>query len=473
MNQETETASKVSIVYVDDDSTALEMMGIVLRRTKAEVRLFTNPGECLRQLRNHPADIVITDLDMPGISGFSVLEQVKTMWPDTDVIIATGIGDKDSAIKALKLGAYDYFEKPISADDLVASVMRTVRYRAAIKERDKLESQLSSLSEQEARRWGLNAFVGKSPALKKAVSDIKSLQASDRTTVLIAGESGTGKELAAHAIHSGSARSKGAFVAVNCSAIPENLAESIFFGHAKGSFTGASTDRKGSFELADGGTLFLDEIGDMHAAIQAKLLRVLEDHVVEPIGAGRSRVVDVRIIAVTNSDLDRRVAEGKFRTDLFHRLVAFRIHMPSLRERKDDIPLLARHFLKLLSDEMGLAPQGLSDPVLGLLSSYDYPGNVRELKNLIEQALIRSAGHVILPEHIVIPSKVSARKSQKAAPASAVPLDGWPEHLPLNLRELEKKAIKQAMIRTGGNVSESARLLGVGRSKLYRDIDEI
>jgi DNA-binding NtrC family response regulator len=467
--------SPISIVYVDDNQQSLTVVAMFLRSLKPELRLFTDPIECLKSLKTTPADIVITDFEMPEMTGLDVLQRVKKLSPKTEVIIATGAADKDVAINALKLGAYDFFEKPVDREDLLASIKRTIQYHTACKERDTYEEQLSDMSEKEALKWGLKAFVGKSDSLKQVLADIKALQKNDRTSVLVTGESGTGKELVARAIHSGSNRSSRPFVSVNCSAIPDNLAESILFGHTKGSFTGATADKKGSFELANGGTLFLDEIGDMLPSIQAKLLRVLEDKVVEAVGSTKGKSVDVRIIAATNADLDNKVAEKAFRADLFHRLASFRISLPPLKNRKGDIPLLAQHFTNSLSAEMGLPDQTLSPDALKALEAYDYPGNVRELKNAIEQALIRATDGIICPEQIRFscttrntPSPASSTNAAHTATAETDTTE-----LPLNLEGLEKVAIKQAMTQAEGNVSEAARLLGIGRTKLYKELSKL
>lgn len=473
MTPEQEPKSSVAIVCVDDDRHALYALGYALRRATSDLRLFENPEDCLRELGNKAADILIVDLDMPGLTGLDLLKEAKRRWPDIEVIIATGHADTTNAIQALKAGAFDFFEKPVHPDELLASVARTVRYRTVLQERNRCREQIAHLVGRETRRFGLDAFVGASPAIRRVLDDIVALQSSDRTSVLITGESGTGKELVARAIHAGSARANRPFVAINCSAIPETLAESVLFGHLKGSFTGASVDRRGSFELADGGVLFLDEIGDMAPLIQAKLLRVLEDGMVEPVGATSPRKVDTRIIAATNADLDSRVAESRFRQDLFHRLARFRVRLPPLRERKEDVPLLAQHFVNVLCEEMGLPPRSLPRDVLDRLQAYDYPGNVRELRNLVEQALIRSAGSPLRPEHVLLPAPLMARQAQSDASPPSSPRDGGWGQLPLNLKELQRLALREAMVRSRGNVSAAARLLGIGRSTLYRELGQV
>jgi DNA-binding NtrC family response regulator len=310
----------------------------------------------------------------------------------------------------------------------------------------------------------LAGFIGQSRMIRKILQDIERLHQFANTSVLVTGESGTGKELVARAIHHGSPRAGAPFIPVNCVAIPSELAESMLFGHLKGSFTGAISDRKGWFELADGGTLFLDEIGDMPIALQAKLLRVLEDGEITPVGASQPRRVDVRVISATNADLGGKIASGDFRQDLYFRLARFIVQTPPLRERSEDVPILCAHFLQLFSEEMGMAAPRLTPEALDWLGSYTFPGNVRELKNLIERALIASSGKPIERKHVqvsVTPAPAgSTREVRAASPAFA--------HLPLNLDEAENALIQRALEQTQGNVAEAARLLGVNRSRIYR-----
>jgi transcriptional regulator with PAS, ATPase and Fis domain len=305
--------------------------------------------------------------------------------------------------------------------------------------------------------------------MQKVISDIELLQKNDRASVLVLGESGTGKELVARAIHSGGARVSGAFVPINCSAIPDNLAESQLFGHVKGAFTGASSDKKGAFELAHKGTLFLDEIGDMLPTIQAKLLRVLEDGMVEPVGATKRREVDVRTIAATNADLREKIEAGAFRRDLFHRLAAFTVTLPPLRDRREDIPPLVRHFVTTLSSEMGVKEHEVGGDFMETFESYTFPGNVRELRNMVEQALIRAAGKPLERRHVTLSGLGSAEASSGGHEIHSP----GPTEMPLDLKEVEKITIRRAMTAADGNVSEAAKLLGIGRTKLYRALPSI
>jgi len=308
------------------------------------------------------------------------------------------------------------------------------------------------------------------------LEDIRKLHHTGTMSVLITGESGTGKELIARAIHYGGPRAKGPFIPVNCSAIPPDLAESTLFGHVRGAFTGANTDRKGYFELANGGTLFLDEIGDMPLELQAKLLRVLEDGCVIPVGGMYEKHVDVRILAATNVDIQTKIRENAFREDLYYRLAVFTVIVPPLRDRKEDIPLLAHHFLKVFAAEMGMEMPPLSQDGFAVLESYHFPGNVRELKNIIERALIESGGARIQPQHLrfIHTSAVSLTSAGTEVTTSATPgKEAATLNLPLNLQQAEAFLIKRALRQTEGNMSETARLLGINRTKLYRKIAQL
>lgn len=458
----------VTTAVLDDDPRIGTTVAAYLRRMGCEVSVFTDPGDCLKQLAKNPVDIVVTDLRMPEIDGIQVLERVKGDSPSTDVIIVTGSGDKEDAVQALRLGAFDFFEKPVDGIELVETIKRTVRYRNVVRERDRLAEQVSSLSRREAKKWGIEAFVGVSKAIRKVVRDIQLVQRSTGTSVLITGESGTGKELVARAIHFGGPRSDKPFVPVNCSAVPADLAESTLFGHVRGAFTGATSDRKGSFDLADGGTLFLDEIGDMPMVMQAKLLRVLEDGVVDPVGGTRGHRVDVRVIAATNADLEEKIGSRAFRSDLYYRLAGYAIALPPLRARREDIPVLAEHFANVLSREMGFPEQALSPAVLQQLQAHAYPGNARELRNVMERGLIQSAGGGMKEAHVHF-SGPSATEPREITTAAARETPGLSD-LPLNLRRAETILIRKAMATSDGNVSAAARLLGINRAKLYRKL---
>lgn len=457
----------VSAVIVDDDPQSGRMIARYLESMGLRVTAYTDSEKCLAELAQTAPDVVITDLRMPKIDGLGVLEKVKKDLPSADVIIVTGNADKKVAIQALKLGAFDFFEKPVDSTELLETIKKTLRYRAVIRERDRFADQVSFLSAREAERWGVKAFIGRSRAVKKIVEDIKLVQRTTTTSVLITGESGTGKELVARAIHFGGTRASHPFIPVNCCAVSPELAESVLFGHTKGAFTGATADVKGCFDMADKGTLFLDEIGDMPASLQTKLLRVLEDGVVVPVGKTVGHEVDVRVVAATNSNLQEKIASGRFRSDLYYRLGGFTIHVPPLRERPDDIPLLAKHFAEALSADMGRPNPGMTDEAIALLKQQSFPGNVRQLRNVIEQALIHSRGGSVEPGHLHVERLPSAPLPGPVPEqgASAAPAD-----LPLNLRQGEAVLIRRAMAETEGNVSAAAKLLGINRTKLYRKL---
>ncbi|MBA4387084.1 MAG: hypothetical protein C0404_03825 [Verrucomicrobia bacterium] len=461
-----ENSATIKVAVLDDDRTVCDLISRYLKRDQQfVVGLYSSPHECLEAIGKDPVDIVITDLLMPEMDGISVLKRVKELNPATDVIIITGEADKKAAIQALKQGAYDFFEKPVQADELLETIRRTVRFQGIVRERNKFADQVSYLSKREAHRWGIEGFIGKSPAVKGIVQNVKLLQQARDIAVLIIGESGTGKELVARAIHYGGQRAGRPFVPVNCSAIPSELAESILFGHVRGSFTGATGDKKGCFELADGGTLFLDEIGDMPAALQTKLLRVLEDGMIMPVGGSKEKSVDVRVVAATNADLQARLAAGSFRTDLFYRLSGFKVTIPPLRERTEDIPLLVEHFVSLLSEEMGAHVPEIGEDAMGILKRHAFPGNVRELRNIIERALIESGGKALNARHLHI-ADVPVRTGGDAAPVS-------PADMPLNMRQAEMYLVRKAMEQSGDNISAAAKLLGINRTKLYRKLSMV
>jgi len=391
-------------------------------------------------------------------------------------------------LKGFRVGAVDYIIKPFQAEEVITRVATHLKISRLTRElqqrnaeleaemskrreaehaRDKATQRLSTLASREAQRWGLSGFIGESPHLRRILDDIERLQHFGKTSVLITGESGTGKELVARAVHHQSPRAEGPFIPVNCVAVPAELMESMFFGHTKGAFTGATSDRKGWFELADGGTLFLDEIGDMPAALQAKLLRVLEDGMVTPVGSTQPRHVDVRVVSATNADIASKITAGEFRQDLYFRLARFTVETPPLRTRPDDLPLLAAHFLNLFATEMGMSPPTLSKEALGVLQGYAFPGNVRELKNVMERALILSAGKPIKREHLqLIGGSVSVAPAPTRTSASSA------AEIPLNLEAAEQALIQRALEQTNGNVAEAARLLGVNRSRIYRRFPE-
>ncbi|MBV8781812.1 MAG: sigma-54-dependent Fis family transcriptional regulator [Phycisphaerae bacterium] len=495
-----------TILIVDDTPANLDLLVQTLEPLGYRILVASTGEAALMVAEQGRPDLVLMDVVLPDTNGYEVCRQLhaREATRETPVLFISARNETDSLVEAFQAGGLDYVTKPIDPDVVVMRLtthLRVSRLSKELREKnaeltaanDRLRSEidrrsraehalkaadekLSSLSAQEAERWGIHAFVGQSGAFDKIVHDIRRLQTFSAVNVLITGESGTGKELVARAIHFGSGRSGGPFIAVNCVAIPADLAESMLFGHMRGAFTGAAVDRKGYFELADGGTLFLDEIGDMPAALQAKLLRVLEDGRVTPIGATREKQVDVRVVAATNADLETQIAAGAFRQDLFFRLAQFPLRLPPLRDRPDDIPLLAAHFLKLFATEMGIATPAIEPAALTQLARHPFPGNVRELKNVIERSLIESGGETVKPSHIYLshgssPPATSPNRPISPGRATAMTeINDTSSDLPLNLEEAENALIKRALSETNGNIAEAARRLGINRTRIYRKL---
>ncbi|HTD68792.1 MAG TPA: sigma-54 dependent transcriptional regulator, partial [Candidatus Limnocylindria bacterium] len=408
------------ILLVDDVAANLVVLTAALEPEGYEILAAPNAALALKVAAKAQPDLILLDVMMPEVDGLEACRRLKQdeSTHHIPVIFITARSDMAGVVEGFRAGGVDYIVKPFQAEEVLSRVAthlrisrlthelidknraletRTAELTAEIDRRRSAETaledadgKLSAISDLEANRWNLAGLIGESAETQETAQDIRRLHSFPNTSVLITGESGTGKELIARAVHFGSARARGPFVPVNCVAIPSELAESMLFGHLKGAFTGATTDRKGWFELADGGTLFLDEIGDMPASLQVKLLRVLEDGCVTSVGASQPRKVDVRIIAATNADLEARIAAGSFRQDLYFRLARYVIGTTPLRERITDVPLLATHFVQTLAPELGLKPPSLSATALAQLQTYSFPGNIRELKNIIERALIES-----------------------------------------------------------------------------------
>lgn len=480
------------ILIADDTSASLDLLSRVLEPQGYEILAVSSGKDAIQLAARAKPDLVLLDVVMPGHDGFHVCRTLKAEpeTRDTPVIFITSKNETENVLKGFRVGAVDYIFKPFQAEEVITRVAthlkisrltrelqqrnaeleaEMVKRREAEHARDKADQRLSTLARREAQRWGLAGFVGESPHLRRILEDIERLQHFGKTSVLITGESGTGKELVARAIHHHSPRAEGPFIPVNCVAIPDELAESMFFGHTKGAFTGATSDRKGWFELADGGTLFLDEIGDMPAVLQAKLLRVLEDGMVTPVGATQARHVDVRVLSATNADIAGKIATGEFRQDLYYRLARFAVATPPLRSRPEDLPLLAGHFLNVFATEMGVVAPMLSKESLALLQGYSFPGNVRELKNVMERALILSGGGTIRREHLqLFGESPQVIKDSSGAATTGSPAPSGAMEVPLNLEAAEGVLIKRALDQAGGNVAEASRLLGVNRSRIYR-----
>jgi len=397
-------------------------------------------------------DVVISDVQMPGGSGIDLLRTVKEIAPETVVVMITAFATTETAIEAMKQGAYDYVTKPFQVDELRLVLEKALEKKLLTDENARLRGELTRS----------RSLVGTSPAMQR-VYDLMSQVATTKTNVLISGESGTGKELVARGIHDQSDRSGGAFVAVNCGAIPENLLESELFGHVKGAFTGAVSDKQGLFHVADGGTLFLDEIGELPHSLQVKLLRVIQEKTVRPVGGNKDASVDVRIIAATNRDLHAEAMEGRFREDLYYRLNVIQIPLPPLRARREDIPLLLQHFVAKYARELDKEVDGIDEAAMTKILAHDFPGNVRELENTMERSVALTRGPTIGVE--VLPGSVlepTARASDRRLPAGGADLDAL-------LAEYERGLISEALERSGGVKKRAAALLGVSfRSFRYR-----
>lgn len=438
------------ILVIDDDASLRRVLEYNLEEEGYEVLAAASGEEGMRLFEERQPGLLITDLKMPGMSGFDVLRQVKERSPDTLVIVITAFGAVETAVEAMRAGAYDYITKPFNREALKLTVRKALAFTG-------LSSENRRLKEELAERFDFRNIIGISDKMQR-IFDIVRRVADTEATVLITGESGTGKELVAKALHSLSSRHNGPFVPVNCAAIPRDLLESELFGHVKGAFTGAVKDRAGKFQLADGGTLFLDEVGDLPVDLQAKLLRALQEREVSPVGGEASQKVDVRVLAATNAELDQAIEEGKFREDLYYRLAVIPIHLPPLRERREDIPLLVRHF----AGRHGGENVRFNDRVLQMLQEYSWPGNVRELENTVERLLILRRGDVISPDDL--PAQIGRKRT--AAVGTKVlnlPDEGYP------LEELEREAVLEALERTGWNQTAAARFLRIPRhTLLYR-----
>ena len=476
MSSEADTQVKMSILLIDDDPAILKSIGNYLRDRGHRLFAAQRGAEGMEILRREAVDIVITDVKMPGMDGFEVLREVRRTSPGTEVIVITAFGDIESAVQAMREGAFDFFTKPFDMQNLSAALQRTARFHALRREKDRYRERLERLDAEARGRHGLSAIVGESQVIQAVRDLIQQVCQTEATTVLVCGETGVGKELAARAVHYGSARAGGPFVAVDCSAIPESLVESEFYGHVKGAFTDAREARGGSFELADGGTLFLDEVGDMSLAMQAKVLRTLEERRVRPVGGTKEIPVDVRVVSATHRDLPRAISEGKFREDLYYRLNAFTVRVPPLRERPEDILPLAHHFLTRFARELRKPIEGFHPEAVTLLKARPFPGNIRELRNLVERAVILCRSSRVRPDDLEFdsaPESTPAPKSdtptlQAERPADPTSLVRAARTSDLNLSIFEKEIIQEALRRCGENLTRVAQVLGISRDALRR-----
>ena len=462
------TEQNLKLLLIDDDENIHLSVGDFLQRTGYQVEHAYSGEEGLDVFLQEGADIVITDIKMPDLDGIALLHRLKQNNSDVEVILITGHGDLDIAIAALRQGAFDFFNKPVKMEELITSLERTQRYQAMRRERDRMRQRLEVLMRSGEGAGREFEIIGNSPAMQEVMQLVDKVAPVDHTTVLITGESGTGKELIARAIHQYSSRAQHSFATLNSAAIPDNLVENELFGHEKGAFTDARATQKGLFELSDGGTLFLDEIGEMGQSAQAKILRVLEDHKIRRVGGGREIPIDVRLVAATNKDLEKLQEEGQFRQDLYYRLNVFTIHLPPLRERAGDVVHLARYYLRRFTQKfrkeqiVDIAPEALQ-----FFRQYSFPGNVRELCNLLERAIILCEGTTLTMQDFAIPNHFKAQPTALPV-ANQAPTTGH-ANSSLTLNEIEKNAIIETLKRTDNNQTEAARSLGIGYSALrYR-----
>jgi DNA-binding NtrC family response regulator len=452
-------ADNALIWIVDDDAAIRELLSFIVTEAGYEVDAFSSGAEVLARSGQPPAAVLL-DLMMPGVDGVAVLKEINRRYPQLPVIMITADNDIQRAVEVTKLGAYDYLVKPVDKERLLTTLDRALSHGTLEKEVARLKGELSD-------RYHLRNIVGSSAAMRKVYDQVEKVLESE-ITVFIAGESGTGKELVAKAIHYASLRSDGPFIDVNCAAIPEGLQESELFGHEKGAFTGALATHPGKFEQASGGTIFLDEIGEMSPSAQARLLRVLQERVLQRVGGTETIDLDVRVISASNRDLAQMVEAGTFRQDLFYRLVVFPITLPPLRDRREDIPLLVEHFLDKYARDAGKKVTRVEPKAMEALASHGWPGNVRELENVVHRTLLVVAGLELKLDDL--PPNIVASEGAGAAAETTVEVSG--RSGPKSLEDLEREAIVTAMESNRGNLSDVARQLGIGRSTLYRKLEQ-
>lgn len=437
------------ILVVDDEHLIRWSLEQNLKKQGYEVVTAASGEDALKLLKDDVPDLMLLDIQLPGIDGLAVLERVKEMEEEIIVIMVTAMGVLETAVKAMRMGAYDYINKPFNLDELAIVIKKAL-------ENSELKREVAHLRSEQSRKYGSGGIIGRSRHMQNVLTMVEKVAKSDAGTILIQGESGTGKELIAKAIHYQSGRAERPFMAINCAAVPETLLESELMGHERGAFTDAKVQKKGLLEMADGGTLFLDEIGDMAPGMQAKLLRVLEDRSFRRVGGTKDLQVDVRIISATNKDLLQAIEEKVFRADLYYRIQVIPIHLPALRERRDDIMPLVEHFIAHFNREFGKSVKGVSKMAEKFLTEYAWPGNIRELRNIIERAIILENEETLLLEHL--PQELVAKTGGSSVGPFSV-------HLPeegIDIEDVERELIRQALETSEGNQSKAAKKLNLG-----------
>ncbi len=450
---------KPRILVVDDEESIREFLDIMLRKEGYEVTLAEDGAKAIDLLKKKSFELIISDLQMPQVTGMELLKHVKDGFPDTLFMMITAFGTTETAVEAMKMGAYDYITKPFKIDEVRIVIGNALKSKV-------LEVENRTLKKELGKENSFQNIIGNTEPMHRIFELVRRVSQAP-TNVLITGESGTGKEVVAKAIHYNGPLKDKPFVTINCGAIPENLMESEMFGHKKGSFTGAVTDKSGLFEVADGGTLFLDEVGELPLSIQVKLLRAIQERIIRRVGATDDIKIEVRIIAATNRDLEKMVNEGTFRQDLFYRLNVILIKTPSLRERRDDINLLANHFLKKYNERLNKNIGGISQEAMDILRKYDYPGNVRELENIIERTVALEAGSTILPESL--PPFVNTPSGRKMASSHEIEIGQEGIDLDKIVGQIEKELLIKAIHVANGTKKKAAKLLNISfRSMRYR-----
>jgi two-component system response regulator AtoC len=451
MEQNTDINSNIQILIVDDELIVRESLGNWLKEEGYSVDSADNGLTALEKLKTKEYDLVVADVKMPGMDGIQLLEQCKKKDPDLQVLVMTAYASVDTAVQAMKQGAFDYIVKPFDPENVSQIIQRSLKFKMLEKENILLKKELE-------KKYGIDEIIGKSKKMEEIFDLIRTV-ADSEAVVMIRGESGTGKELIAKAIHANSKRRYGPLIALSCGALPETLLESELFGYEKGAFTGAQFSRKGRIEMADGGTLFLDEIGDISPKTQVDLLRVLQEKTIHHLGSSKPIKIDVRIVSATNRDLEKAVKEGTFREDLYYRLNVVTINVPPLRDRREDIPLLTNHFLKKFAIENSKKIDGFSGDAMEMLMDYQWPGNVRELENVVEHAVVVCKTNEIKSENLPDSVKKAIQK-----------INDETDSTPISLEDSEKKHIIKILEDNEWNISKSAKSLGIDRVTLYNKI---